>query len=405
MLDDDAELPAAVTPSIELRSVSKRYVKYHDAPMLAHSLLRLAARSRSDDLWALRDVDLKVADGACVGVVGRNGSGKSTMLQLLGGITAPTEGTVTVRGRVAPLISVGVGFHPELTGRDNVFLNGTILGMTRRDIARRFDAIVEFAEIGDFIDTPVKFYSSGMQVRLGFAVAIQADPDVLLVDEVLAVGDFAFQMKCLQRIEEIRADGASVLLVSHNLSMVERLCPRTVVLHEGTVRYDGPTPDAIAELHKLLDVPETGDHPVAALLEPNLADILDFTVLDDGGGTTNVATTGARLTARIVAKASQEIARPFVGLTINGSRGAISHQSNRRTPFPAMRSGEERTFDVSWTAQFPTGSYVVRAFLGKIEDGSQISVLSNATPIAMYVRGSRDSFGVVDVAADFGLPE
>ncbi|MBV9485656.1 MAG: ABC transporter ATP-binding protein, partial [Frankiaceae bacterium] len=160
--------------------------------MLAHALVRLAARSRTDRLWALRGVDLRIDSGECVGVVGRNGSGKSTLLQLLGGITAPTEGTVTVYGRVAPLISVGVGFHPELTGRDNVFLNGTILGMSRRDIERRFDAIVDFAEIDDFIDTPVKFYSSGMQVRLGFAVAVQADPQVLLVDEVLAVGDFAF---------------------------------------------------------------------------------------------------------------------------------------------------------------------------------------------------------------------
>ena len=240
-----------MTSSIELAGVGKRYVKYHDAPMLAHALVKLAARSRRDELWALRGIDIAVAEGECVGVIGRNGSGKSTMLQLLGGITAPTEGVVTVRGRVAPLISVGVGFHPELTGRDNVFLNGTILGMTRRQIERRFDSIVDFAEIEDFIDTPVKFYSSGMQVRLGFAVAVQADPNVLLVDEVLAVGDFAFQMKCLRRIDEIRSGGASVLLVSHNLPMVERLCRRSMVLHDGTSRFDGPTSDAIATLHSL----------------------------------------------------------------------------------------------------------------------------------------------------------
>jgi hypothetical protein len=303
------------------------------------------------------------------------------------------------------LISVGVGFHPELTGRDNVFLNGTILGMSRRELTRRFDAIVDFAEIEEFIDTPVKFYSSGMQVRLGFAVAVQADPDVLLVDEVLAVGDFAFQMKCLQRIEEIRAAGASVLLVSHNLSMVERLCPRTVVLHEGTVRHDGPTREAIATLHNLLDVDDSGEHPGATgLFEPDIGEVLDFVVLDGSGSSVNTATTGARLTARLVVKAHADIDQPFVGLTINGSRGAISHQSNRRTPFPAMQAGDERTFAVSWTAQFPTGSYVVRAFLAKIERPARISVLSNATPIALYVHGARDTFGVVDINAAFELP-
>jgi lipopolysaccharide transport system ATP-binding protein len=395
-----------VTPSIELVGVGKRYVKYHDAPMLAHALLRLAARSRSDTLWALRGVDLAVAPGECVGVIGRNGSGKSTMLQLLGGITAPTEGVVTVRGRVAPLISVGVGFHPELTGRDNVFLNGTILGMNRRDIEKRFDDIVDFAEVEDFIDTPVKFYSSGMQVRLGFAVAVQADPNVLLVDEVLAVGDFAFQVKCLRRIDEIRAGGASVLLVSHNLSMVERLCQRSLVLHEGTVRFDGPTSEAIAMLHSLLDVDEAREQVGTAPLEPDVAEIVSFETLDESGASVNATTTGSRLTAQIVVAAHRDIARPFMGLTIDGPRGdVIFHQGNRPAPFPALRAGEKRTYTVSWNAQFPTGSYVVRAFIAKIEAVAQISVLSNANPIALYVQGNHEAYGVVDVEADFAAAD
>jgi ABC-type polysaccharide/polyol phosphate transport system ATPase subunit len=395
-----------VTASIELVGVGKRYVKYHDAPMLAHALLRLAARTRRDTLWALRGVDLAVAQGECVGVIGRNGSGKSTMLQLLGGITAPTEGSVTVRGRVAPLISVGVGFHPELTGRDNVFLNGTILGMNRRDIERRFDEIVDFAEVEDFIDTPVKFYSSGMQVRLGFSVAVQADPNVLLVDEVLAVGDFAFQVKCLRRIDEIRAAGASVLLVSHNLSMVERLCQRSLVLHEGTVRFDGATSEAIATLHSLLDVDEAAEQIGSAPLEPEIADIVSFDALDESGTVVNATTTGARLTGRIVVTAHRDIARPFIGLTIDGPRGdVIFHQGNRPQPFPALRAGEQRTYNVSWNAQFPTGSYVVRAFFAKVEEIAQVTVLSNATPIALYVQGDRETYGVVDVGADFATAD
>jgi ABC-2 type transport system ATP-binding protein len=395
-----------VTAAIELRGVGKRYVKYHDSPMLAHALLRLAARTRRDSLWALRDVDVTVAAGECVGVIGRNGSGKSTMLQLLGGITAPTEGTVTVHGRVAPLISVGVGFHPELTGRDNVYLNGTILGMSRRDIERRFDAIVEFAEVEDFIDTPVKFYSSGMQVRLGFAVAVQADPQVLLVDEVLAVGDFAFQVKCLQRIDEIREGGASVLMVSHNLSMVERLCHRTLVLHEGTVRFDGPTAAAIAMLHSLLDASVSRDQVGVAPLEPDIADVTKFAVLDPAGVPVNSAVTGTRLTARIDVHAHRDVGRPFVGLTIDGPRGdVIYHQGNRITPFPPLRAGEHRTYTVTWNARFPTGSYVVRAFIAKIEEVAQISVLSHATPIAFYAHGPRGVFGVVDVEADFATAD
>jgi ABC-2 type transport system ATP-binding protein len=328
------------------------------------------------------------------------------MLQLLGGITAPTEGSVTVHGRVAPLISVGVGFHPELTGRDNVFLNGTILGMSRREIERQFDEIVDFAEIDDFIDTPVKFYSSGMQVRLGFAVAVQADPNVLLVDEVLAVGDFAFQVKCLRRIDEIRQAGASVLLVSHNLSMVERLCQRSMVLHDGTVRYDGATAEAIALLHSLLDVDESREQIGAAPVEADVAAITGFDVLDANGTVVNASTTGSRLTARISIKAHRDIARPFIGLTIDGPRGdVIYHQGNRHQPFPALRAGEERTYTVDWTAQFPTGSYVVRLFIAKVEEVAQVAVLSHGDPIAFYVQGDRETYGVVDVSAEFKAAE
>src|SRR5579875_711372 len=212
--------------AVELRGVGKRYTKYVDTPMLVTSALRLRAGHRRDRLWALRGVDLDVEDGESFGVIGRNGSGKSTLMMLVGGITAPTEGSLRVWGRVAPLISVGVGFHRELTGRENIYVNGTVLGLTRRQIDRRLDAIVDFAEVEQFIDTPVKFYSSGMFVRLGFAVAVHADPDVLIVDEVLAVGDLAFQVKCYERMNEIRSRGTTVVMVSHHLGAVRRMCER-----------------------------------------------------------------------------------------------------------------------------------------------------------------------------------
>jgi lipopolysaccharide transport system ATP-binding protein len=195
--------------------------------------------------WALRDVSLEVRDGEVVGLLGRNGAGKSTLLKILAQITAPTHGCVRLRGRVASLLEVGTGFHPDMTGRDNVYLNGSILGMTRREVQQRFDQIVEFSGIEEFIDTPVKRYSMGMRVRLAFAVAAHLDPEILLVDEVLTVGDAGFQQKCLGKLGEVSRSGRTVLLVSHNAAAVESLCQRGILLERGRVVFDGTQTDAL----------------------------------------------------------------------------------------------------------------------------------------------------------------
>lgn len=195
--------------------------------------------------WALKDVNLSVREGEVVSVIGHNGSGKSTLLKVLSRITTPTTGRVRVQGRLASLLEVGTGFHPDLSGRDNVYLNAAILGMRREEIHKRFEAIVEFSGVRAFIDTPVKSYSSGMKVRLGFAVAAHLEPDVLLIDEVLAVGDAAFQQRCLKRIEEFGSAGRTILYVSHHLPSVARLSTRTVLLNQGRVEFDGPTLAAI----------------------------------------------------------------------------------------------------------------------------------------------------------------
>ena len=193
------------------------------------------------EIWALRDIDLDVPDGQVLGVVGRNGAGKTTLLKLLSRITEPTTGQVALRGRIGSLLEVGTGFHPELTGRENVYLNGAILGMRRADTARKFDEIVAFAEVERFIDTPVKRYSSGMYLRLAFAVAAHLDPDILIVDEVLAVGDAAFQKKCLGKMQDVSTTGRTVLFVSHNMATVLSLCDRAVLLEGGRLVDDGPT--------------------------------------------------------------------------------------------------------------------------------------------------------------------
>ena len=209
------------------------------------------------ELWALRDVNVDIGEGEVVGIIGRNGAGKSTLLKIMSRITEPSIGSITMWGRVGSLLEVGTGFHPELTGRDNIMLSGAILGMSRAEILRRFDDIVAFAELAKFLETPVKRYSSGMYVRLAFAVAAHLDPEILLIDEVLAVGDAAFQRKCLSRMTALAKGGRTVLFVSHNLASVANLCSRCVYLRDGTVAFDGPVPQALAAYHE--DLNTNGD--------------------------------------------------------------------------------------------------------------------------------------------------
>lgn len=204
------------------------------------------ARTPGEMIWALREVSLQVRQGEVVGIIGPNGAGKSTLLKVLSHITEPTTGLAEVRGRIGSLLEVGTGFHAELTGRENIFLNGAILGMKRREVARKFDEIVAFAEIERFIDTPVKHYSSGMYLRLAFAVAAHLEPEIMLVDEVLAVGDAAFQKKCLSKMEDVGGSGRTILFVSHNMPAVTRLCERAVLLEEGRVVSDGKAPHVVS---------------------------------------------------------------------------------------------------------------------------------------------------------------
>jgi lipopolysaccharide transport system ATP-binding protein len=210
--------------------------------------LRQRGHHAAGHIWALADVSFDVGEGEAVGIIGANGSGKSTTLRLISRITQPWSGAVRTRGRVGSLIEIRSGIHPELTGRENIFLYGTILGLSRKEIKGRFADIVDFAELGRYIDTPVKRYSSGMEIRLGFSVAAHLEPDVLLIDEVLSVGDEAFQRRCLQRMDEIRARGQTIVFVSHVMADVRRLCPRTIYLDRGMIRADGPS-DAVIELY------------------------------------------------------------------------------------------------------------------------------------------------------------
>ena len=243
--------------SIEVSQLSKRFVLQHDQPRLfqdvALSLFRHRVRKgpqRHEEFWALSGVSFAVEPGESLAIIGKNGSGKSTCLKLLTRIMEPTSGTVKMQGRISALIELGAGFHPDLTGKDNVFVNGVILGMTRSEIKRRFDDIVAFAELEHFIDIPVKFYSSGMYLRLAFAIAINVNADIMLLDEVLAVGDQSFQTKCLERISELQRSGVTIVFVSHDLNAVRTLCQRSIWLDHGKLCADSNTEAVIAEYIK-----------------------------------------------------------------------------------------------------------------------------------------------------------
>src|SRR5205085_7139128 len=236
---------------LKLEHVSKRYrIRCEAEAGAARGALvrRLRSlRQHSEQFWAVRDVSFEVGRGEALGIIGHNGAGKSTILKLLSSITAPTSGEITINGRLSALIEVGSGFHPELTGRENIYLNGSILGMRRRRITEKLDSIVEFAGVRQFLDTPVKRFSSGMYVRLGFSIAAHLDPDILLLDEVLAVGDAAFQEKCLKRIGEMKEAGTTIVFISHDLGAVVRLCDRVILLQRGEIVANGEPHEIVAQ--------------------------------------------------------------------------------------------------------------------------------------------------------------
>ena len=292
--------------------VSKRY-----AP-------RAAGMSGPEAFWALRDLSFDVVRGEAFGVIGHNGAGKSTLLKLLAGITTPTAGRIEIRGRLAALIEIGSGFHPELSGRENVYLSGSILGMRRREIAAKFDQIVEFAGVAPFIDMPVKWYSSGMYVRLGFSIAAHLEPDILLIDEVLAVGDAAFQEQCLARIRAMRRSGTTAILISHDLNAVEQLCDRVMLLERGQATACGD-PEAVVKNYR---------HRVGANRQPEVSgiraaaptiDLIGVELLDRAGLPDSTRRTGDPLDVRVAYQAAAPTTGQAVEVFFYSADGRVLH--------------------------------------------------------------------------------
>jgi len=267
-----------VSAAIEVDAISKKFRLYREKPSSLKQRL-LSGHLRAEDFWALREVSFAVESGTSTGLIGHNGSGKTTLLKCIAGILRPTEGTIRYGGRVAALLELGAGFHPELTGRENVYLNAAFLGLSRKQTDAVYDDIVGFAEIEDFMDNQVKFFSSGMLVRLGFAVAVHVEPDILLIDEVLAVGDESFQKRCLDKIRSFQADGRTIVLVTHALDTVVAVCDRAVMLEHGVVHMQGTPMDVVAELrHRLL----RDDPDFVAEEGTREVEIRDVTILPGG---------------------------------------------------------------------------------------------------------------------------
>lgn len=311
---------------VRLDRVSKHFVVRKDNSLkdrIVH-LGRLGKEFRQDFV-AVDDVTLQIQAGTTVGLLGANGSGKSTLLKLMGGIISPSKGTVQTRGRMAALLELGAGFHPDLSGRENVYLNASILGLSRAETDRQFDDIVEFSGIGNFIDTAVKFYSSGMYVRLAFAVAVHTDPDILLVDEVLAVGDETFQRKCMDRISQFRAEGRTIVLVSHSAQQVAELCDRGIVLSEGKIVHDGDTNDAIRALRESLELRRRSSTSAS---DAQPIQVTKVELLSADGGAGDTITSGDPLTVRVHVASDRRFDRWDVGFSIDTPFGHMVLASN-----------------------------------------------------------------------------
>jgi lipopolysaccharide transport system ATP-binding protein len=371
-----------------------------------------AQESRPEPFWALRDVSFDVTAGDVVGIVGRNGAGKSTLLKILSRVTTPTAGEVRLRGRVGSLLEVGTGFHPELTGRENVFQNGAILGMSWKEIARRFDEIVAFAEVESFIDTPVKRYSSGMSMRLAFAVAAHLEPEILIVDEVLAVGDAAFQKKCLGKIQDVSGEGRTVLFVSHNMGAVLRLCRRGIVLDHGQVIFDGDQATAVETYQGLAF--GTGDRWANAdRFGDRSIEILGCRLASLDGDTLSAICPGQGFRLHVDFRAARPVEDVRLAMAIRGlSNEVLAHASTTVMNGPRVSVGEgpgHFAFEVDQVTLMPgrywLGFGITKNDAPSVGDYIETAVLLEVLHTPVY--GSETPsphYGIIPLSCRFRLP-
>ena len=356
--------------AISVRGLGKSYRIAHQrqhstmAEAMLHRLKKPFARPNTEEMWALKDISFDVPQGDIVGLLGRNGAGKSTLLKVLSRITEPTTGTARLAGRVGSLIEVGTGFQPELTGRENIYLNGAILGMRRREITKRFDEIVDFSGVERFLDTPVKHYSSGMYVRLAFAVAAHLDTDILFVDEVLSVGDAEFQKKSLGKMGDVAHSGRTIIFVSHNVTAIESLCRRGIFFQSGRLIHEGPVAETLAVYHKAIGS-RVMDGPAGPVIFTDRNYLRSIDIVDDIGDSTRIIPVGTDLTIKLKADFGKRVDKPMFFIFIDNLAGqkvlcVASPKTGRVLP---NMSGMTEVTCVIENLPLPPGDYFVRVNL------------------------------------------
>jgi ABC-2 type transport system ATP-binding protein len=389
---------------ITVTGVSKRFHLHKEKSLKGRLLGGRRAKEHTEDFWALRDIDLSIPAGSTVGLMGSNGSGKSTLLKIVGSIIQPTTGEVLRRGRLAALLELGAGFHPDLTGRENVYLNAAILGMTRQETDRHFDAIVDFSGIESFIDTQVKFYSSGMYVRLAFAVAIHVDPDLLLVDEVLAVGDEPFQRKCMDKIRSFQEEGRTIVLVSHSADQVGDLCDRAVLLRDGHMAFEGAPRDAIRQLRAGFEEDRRAEEERRsdAGQVGSRGQITSVELLTRDGEQVREIPVGGQVVARVAVDLADVVDRWMMGLTIETAAGQRVYGINTHMAGIDLKRGGG-PHEVQFTlpqVPFADGQYVVRIGIAEVP-GEMIDSREQAATFT--VNSTTPGNGVVSIDTDIAV--
>lgn len=403
-----------MAPSIQFEQVSKRYRIGRGIPSLRGFLKSWNNPQSKKFHWAIKNVSFELRPGESLGIIGPNGAGKTTILKLLSMVTYPTSGEIHVNGRCSALIELGAGFHPDLTGRENIYLNGTILGMRRTEIKARFDQIVDFAGIDEYLDTPVKRYSSGMYARLGFAVAAHVDPEVLLVDEVLAVGDIAFRGKCYGRMLQLLDNGTTLVFVSHNFRAVQKVCSRCLVLYRGHLAYDGPVAEATAEHSNILrkaasdlgrrDVPESGG--ISQMVMTHGAVIEDVQLLRADGQPALTFATGEAVCVRMQVKFLEKAPSPILACTVRQADGQIvydftTHHAN--LPTPDFEANTKAIVEFNLELNLVSGTYHVGLDLAYADLSCYYDRIVRA--VDFVVTSGDGAGGIADLRAAFNVVE
>ena len=415
-------------PAVYLEGIGKKYRISPSRTSLLKEALSFGKVKRSHDFWALQDIDLQVRPGTTLGIMGRNGAGKSTLLRIISGVLQPTTGTVEVNGRLTAIFGLGSGFNPEFTGRENVMLNGLILGIDHKEMLERFDEIAAFAEIGEFMDQPIRTYSSGMRSRLGFAVAVNVDPDILVLDEALSAGDAAFKKRALQRMYDLRDSGTTVLFVSHSMGMVQKFCTDAILLHKGRLVTAG-SPQEVAESYKeLLENAQQKDNRAGGsdrglddMLEreeeedlegvgskndsardnssrrnAKEAEIQGVQVLDEGGEPVSEVPSGSTVTVRVHARYATAVEDSAIGITLRSKKAGVDvfsiNTEAQKTPLERMQVGEQTTVDFTFELPLQAGTYTVSAAVSvPREEDSYLDEAKEASSLKITNVGSEPS--------------